>query len=62
VATTGTPMIMSTGMASADEIDEAVTTARAAGCKDLVWLHCINSYPEPMNQAHLREIPELSRG
>lgn len=61
VASTCKPMIMSTGMASEDEIDEAVTTAREAGCKDLVALHCISSSPAPMHQANLRQIPELAK-
>ena len=54
-------MIISTGMASEDEIDEAVTTAREAGCNDLVLLHCISSYPAPIDQANLRQIPELAK-
>lgn len=60
-ASTGKPMIISTGMASEEEIEEAITTAREAGCKDVILLHCISSYPAPIEQANLRQIPELER-
>ena len=60
-AYTGKPMILSTGMASECEIEEAVSTARDGGCKDLILLHCISSYPTPMKQANLRTMNELER-
>ena len=61
IAKTGKPIIMSTGMASEAEIAEAVETARQSGCRDLVLLHCISSYPTPINQANIRQVAELGR-
>jgi pseudaminic acid synthase len=61
VAATGKPLIISTGLASAAEIEEAIATARESGCKELLVLHCVSSYPAPMDQVNLRQIPELAR-
>lgn len=60
VASKGKPMIMSTGMCSEMEIEEAVGAARDGGCKELVLLHCISSYPAPMDQANLKQMTNLA--
>lgn len=60
VAQTGKPMIMSTGMANLAEIHEAVRTARENGNTGLAVLHCLSSYPAPIEQADLRTIPHLA--
>ena len=59
VAATGKPMIISTGMANAAELDETVRTARAAGCKDLVLLKCTSTYPASPADTDLRTIPHM---
>jgi pseudaminic acid synthase len=59
IAKTGKPVIMSTGMATLAEIDEAVTTIREAGCKQLAILKCTSTYPAPPEEMHLRTIPHL---
>ncbi len=59
VAATGKPMIISTGMATVGELDEAVSTARKAGCKHLVLLKCTSTYPASPENSNLLTIPHL---
>ena len=61
MAGTGLPVILSTGMATLSEIDEAVRVFRRAGGKDLILLHCTSSYPTPDRDVNLRRIPSLAR-
>lgn len=58
-AATGKPLIISTGMATAAELDEAVRTAREAGCKDLVLLKCTSTYPASPEDTNIMTIPDL---
>lgn len=60
VAQTGKPMIMSTGMANEEEISLAVKTAKENGCDQLCLLHCISSYPAPVEQSNLKTIIDLT--
>ena len=59
VAKKGKPMIISTGMAHLGEISEAVRTARANGCEDIILLHCVSSYPAPIEDSNVRTVPHL---
>ena len=58
-ASTGKPLIMSIGMASLGELDDAVHTAREAGCTQLVLLKCTSTYPASPENTNIRTIPHL---
>ncbi|MEO8633711.1 MAG: pseudaminic acid synthase [Gemmatimonadales bacterium] len=60
VAATGKPVILSTGMASREEIDHAVAVLRDGGTRDLILLRCTSSYPAPDDAMHLRTLPMLA--
>jgi len=59
VAATGKPLIISTGMATEEELDESVDAARKAGCKDLTLLKCTSTYPATPENSNLLTIPYL---
>lgn len=61
IASTKKPMIISTGMANLEEIEETVEAARGAGCRDLILLHCISSYPAPVEESNLMTISDIEK-
>jgi N-acetylneuraminate synthase len=61
MARTGKPLIMSTGMATLAEVEEAVQAARAAGAEQIALLKCTSAYPAPPEEMNLRTIPDLAQ-
>jgi N-acetylneuraminate synthase len=59
VASTGKPLIISTGMATIAELDETVRTARNAGCEDIILLKCTSTYPATPENTNILTIPHL---
>lgn len=59
MARTGKPVILSTGMATVEEIEEAIATARNAGARQLALLRCTSAYPAPPDEMNLRSIPDM---
>ena len=59
VAQTGKPLIISTGMANAEEIQETVDAVESCGCKQYALLHCVSGYPSPAEDYNLRTIPDM---
>ncbi|MBX7258287.1 MAG: pseudaminic acid synthase [Candidatus Hydrogenedentes bacterium] len=60
VAATGKPVVLSTGLATLDEIEEAVNVAANAKCNELALLQCVSAYPAPPSDMRLRTIPDLA--
>ncbi len=61
VAQTGKPMIISTGMADAEEIQDAIEAAREGGCEELAILHCVSGYPAPAGDYNLKTLVDMQQ-
>ena len=61
VASTGKPLIISTGMATITELEETVQAAREAGCKDLILLKCTSTYPAAASNTNILTIPHMRK-
>jgi N-acetylneuraminate synthase len=61
VAQTGKPMIISTGMADAEEIHEAIEAAKEGGCKELAILHCVSGYPAQAGDYNLKTLVDMQQ-
>jgi len=59
-ASKGRPMIISTGIATIDEIQDAVDICRNEGNEDIILLKCTSAYPAPLDEANLKTIPNLA--
>jgi len=61
VASTGKPIIISTGMADVEEIEEAIQAAKDGGCKELAILHCVSGYPAPAEDYNLKTMVDMQQ-
>ena len=61
VAQTGKPMIISTGMADIEEIQEAIEAAKEGGCRELAILHCVSGYPAPASDYNLKTLVDMQQ-
>ena len=58
-AATGKPVVLSTGMATMDEISTAANTLKSAGAEDITLLHCVSAYPTPVEESNLSAIAAI---
>ncbi|SDK04123.1 pseudaminic acid synthase [Sediminibacillus albus] len=61
VASTGKPVIISTGMATLSELDETIRAVKESGCKDIILLKCTSTYPAPAIDTNIKTIPYMSQ-